>query len=135
MTKDTENIQVAAAETAPAEKTTVLDADDVIEMVPRLKGHRKLVDRVLHWLQVDKVNEVHSRGYGLPGPEFVKFLLDDFRIDLRIDNEHVLDNLPEGAFITVRNHTSDSFASPAIQGDGEYDPEPHQGYAPQFHCR
>ncbi len=34
----------------------------------------------------------------------MKFLLDDFNIKLRIDNEQVLDNLPEGAFITVSNH-------------------------------
>lgn len=85
-------------------KRTVLDVDDVIEMVPRLKGHEKLVDKALHWLRVDKVNDVHSRGFDHPGPEFVKFLLDDFNIKLRIDNEKVLDNLPEGAFITVSNH-------------------------------
>lgn len=85
-------------------KRTVLDAEDVIEMVPRLKGHEKLVNRVLRWLDVDKVNDVHSRGFDHPGPEFVKFLLDDFNIKLRIDNGQVLDHLPEGAFITVSNH-------------------------------
>lgn len=85
-------------------KRTVLDAEDVIEMVPRLKGHEKLVNRVLRWLDVDKVNDVHSRGFDHPGPEFVKFLLNDFNIKLRIDNEQVLDHLPEGAFITVSNH-------------------------------
>jgi len=85
-------------------KRTVLDAEDVIEMVPKLKGHEKLVNRILKWLDVDKVNDVHSRGFDHPGPEFVKFLLDDFNIKLRIDNEKVLDNLPEGAFITVSNH-------------------------------
>ncbi len=85
-------------------KRTVLDADDVMEMVPRLKGHEKLVNGLLHWLDVDKVNDVHSRGFDNPGPPFVKFLLDDFNIKLRIDNEQVLDNLPEGAFITVSNH-------------------------------
>ena len=85
-------------------KRTVLDAEDVVEMVPKLKGHEKLVNRVLRWLDVDKVNDVHSRGFDHPGPEFVKFLLDDFNIKLRIDNEKVLDNLHEGAFITVSNH-------------------------------
>ncbi len=85
-------------------KRTVLDAEDVVEMVPKLKGHEKLVNRVLRWLDVDKVNDVHSRGFDHPGPEFVKFLLDDFNIKLRIDNEKVLDNLPEGAFINVSNH-------------------------------
>lgn len=85
-------------------KRTVLDVDDVIAMVPRLKGHEKLVAKALHWLDVDKVNDVHSRGFDRPGPPFVKFLLEDFNIKLRIDNERVLDNLPEGAFVTVSNH-------------------------------
>ncbi len=85
-------------------KRTVLDVDDVIAMVPRLKGHEKLVAKALHWLDVDKVNDVHSRGFDRPGPPFVKFLLEDFNIKLRIDNEQVLDNLPRGAFVTVSNH-------------------------------
>ncbi|MDE6289005.1 MAG: hypothetical protein K2M00_09510, partial [Muribaculaceae bacterium] len=92
-----------AAETKPV-KRTVLDVEDVIEMVPRLKGHEKLVNKVLHWLRVDKVNDVHSRGFDHPGAPFVKFLLEDFNIKLRIDNEQVLNNLPEGAFVTVSNH-------------------------------
>lgn len=91
-------------ETPKPVKRTVLDVDDVIGMVPRLKGHEKLVERLLHWLNVDKVNDVHDRGFDNPGPPFVKFLLDDFNIKLRIDNEELLDNLPEGAFITVSNH-------------------------------
>jgi len=85
-------------------KRTVLDVEDVVGMVPRLRGHEKLVARALHWLQVDRVNDVHSRGFDRPGPPFVKFLLDDFNIKLRIDNEQVLDHLPQGAFITVSNH-------------------------------
>lgn len=91
-------------ETPKPVKRTVLDVEDVIDMVPRLKGHEKLVEKLLHWLNVDKVNDVHSRGFDNPGPPFVKFLLDDFNIKLRIDNEELLDNLPEGAFITVSNH-------------------------------
>lgn len=91
-------------EVAKPRKRTVLDTEDVIAMVPKLKGHEKLVDWLLHVLQVDKVNDVHSRYCDTPGPPFVKSLLEDFRIKLRIDNEEVLDHLPEGAFITVSNH-------------------------------
>lgn len=85
-------------------KRTVLDAEDVVAMVPKLKGHEKLVDKILHWLDVDKVNAVHDKYCDTPGPPFVKGLLEDFRITLRIDGEDVLDHLPEGAFITVSNH-------------------------------
>lgn len=85
-------------------KRTVLDTEDVISMVPKLAGHEKLVGRVLHWLQVDRVNDVHSRYFDTPGVPFVKSLLEDFRVDLRIDGEDVLDSLPQGAFVTVSNH-------------------------------
>lgn len=86
------------------QKRTVLDTKDVIELVPRLKGHEKLVTRLLHFLSVDKVNAVHSKYFDTPGPAFVASLLKDFDITLRIDGTEVLDNLPEGAFITVSNH-------------------------------
>lgn len=86
------------------QKRTVLDTEDVIELVPRLKGHEKLVTRMLHFLSVDKVNAVHSKYFDTPGPEFVASLIKDFDITLRVDGTEVLDNLPEGAFITVSNH-------------------------------
>lgn len=85
-------------------KTAVLDADDVIAMVPKLGGHRRLVERLLHWLSVDKVNAVHAHNCETPGPAFVEGLLRDFDIKLRVDGLDVLDNLPEGPFITVSNH-------------------------------
>lgn len=85
-------------------KTAVLDADDVIAMVPKLAGHRRLAERLLHWLSVDKVNAVHAHNCETPGPAFVEGLLRDFDIKLRVDGLDVLDNLPEGPFITVSNH-------------------------------
>ncbi|MDE6197955.1 MAG: lysophospholipid acyltransferase family protein [Muribaculaceae bacterium] len=86
-------------------KRTVLDSDDVVEMVPSLAGHRKLVERVLSWLDVDKVNAVHDKFFDTPGAPFVRHLLEDFRITLRVDGESVLDSFPEGTpFITVSNH-------------------------------
>lgn len=86
-------------------KPNVLDYDDVARLVPKLKGHEKFVNWLLRFLSVDKVNGVHSRNCDTPGPEFVKRLLfDEFKLTLHINNEQVLDNLPEGAFITVSNH-------------------------------
>ncbi len=83
----------------------VLNYDDLRQMVPQLDGHPKLVNALLKFLSVDKVNDVHRRNCDTPGPEFVKrMLIDDFKIKLKIDNEQVLDHLPEGAFITVSNH-------------------------------
>lgn len=83
----------------------VLTADEIMRMVPMLSGHRKLVERLMHWLAVDKVNYIHRTYCDTPGPEFVKrILFEGFHNRLRIDNEDVLRNLPQGAFITVSNH-------------------------------
>lgn len=90
---------------AEAIRPDVLNYDDIRQMVPKLDGHEKLVNRLLKFLSVDKVNAVHAKCCDTPGPEFVKrLLIDEFKIRLRIDNEQVLDHLPEGAFITVSNH-------------------------------
>ncbi len=83
----------------------VLNYDDIRRMVPKLDGHEKLVNWLLHFLSVDKVNAVHAKCCDTPGPEFVRRLLfEEFHIKLRIDGQDVLDYLPEGAFITVSNH-------------------------------
>lgn len=83
----------------------VLTYDDIRRMVPQLDGHEKLVKKIFHWLQVDTVNEIHSRLCDKPGPDFSRRLLfDELNITLRVDNEQVLEHLPQGAFITVSNH-------------------------------
>ena len=83
----------------------VLNADDIIEMKPALGRFRWLINRLLHWLQVDEVNRVHGRWCHDSGPAFVAHLIeDDFKIDLNVEGKEVLDHLPEGAFITVSNH-------------------------------
>lgn len=89
----------------PEGVTPVLSTDDIIEMVPRLASHRGLVDGLLHLLKVDEVNYVHSRFCDTPGAEFVRKLVeDDLYLKLRVDNRRVLENLPQGPFITVSNH-------------------------------
>lgn len=85
-------------------KRDVLNADDVARMVPKLAKHPKLINRLIKFLQIDKVNEIHEHNIDHPGPEFVRGLLTDLDIKLKVDNEQVLDNLPQGAFITVSNH-------------------------------
>lgn len=95
------SIDNSAAEIRP----DVINFEDVCSAVPKLQGHEKLVNAMLKWLQVDEVNRVHGRWCHDPGPEFTAHLVeDDFKLKLRIDGQDVLDNLPEGAFITVSNH-------------------------------
>lgn len=85
-------------------KRTVLDYDDIVGMAPFLKGKRRLVETLMKALDVDKVNWIHDHNFDTPGPAFCRGLLNDLDIKLRIDNEQLLDNLPEGPFVTVSNH-------------------------------
>lgn len=85
-------------------KRTVLDYDDIVKMAPFFKGKRRLVEWFMKLLDIDKVNWIHDHNFDTPGPQFCRGLLNDLNIKLRIDNEKVLDNLPEGAFITISNH-------------------------------
>ncbi len=91
-------------EVTPPVKRTVLDYEDIIEMAPFLKGKRGLVEFLMKALDIDKVNRIHDHNFDTPGPQFCRGLLDDLDIKLRIDNEQLLDNLPDGPFITVSNH-------------------------------
>ena len=85
-------------------KPTVLDYDDICRLAPFFNGKEKLVNKLLHWLSVDKANDFHSRNVNNPGVPFAHNLLTELDAKVEIRNEEVLNNLPEGAFITVSNH-------------------------------
>lgn len=83
----------------------VISFEDIVEAAPVAAKHPKLVRKLMHWLKIDEVNEVHSRWCRTPGPEFARHLIeDDFKTPLRVDNEDILDRFPTGPFITVSNH-------------------------------
>ena len=86
-------------------KPDVLSYDDIRRMVPFFDGKPKLVNFIMRLFAIDKVNYLHRHNCATPGAPFVAGLLRDLDIKLRIDNEAQLDNLPEGAFVTVSNHT------------------------------
>lgn len=83
----------------------VINYDDVRKMAPIFDGHPRLVKKIFKFLSIDKVNRVHSTYCNTPGIPFSHALIEkEFKIDLSIDNEDVLDRFKEGAFITVSNH-------------------------------
>ena len=85
-------------------KRTVLDYSDISEMIPFFKGKEKLCNWLLKLVAIDKVNWIHSHNFDTPGVPFTEGLLKDLNITIKIRNKQVLNNLPEGAFITVSNH-------------------------------
>ena len=96
----------ATSEKQEPVKRVVLDMEDVRKASPWLGRHPGLVKRLFRFLSFDKVNALHEHNIDNPGggPGFVRGLLEELDIKLKIDNEQVLDNLPEGAFVTVSNH-------------------------------
>lgn len=88
----------------------IINYDDIVKIAPFLNGRRKLVERVMRWLWLDKCNDVHARNCSVTGVPFAERLVnEEFQFKLRVDNEEVLDSFPEGPFITVSNHPFGSY--------------------------
>ncbi len=87
-------------------KRFVVDDNDVKKMVPFFATKRgsKMIKPVLSFLSIDKVNALYSRCCHKRGADFASLLLKDLDVKLEIRNGDILENLPEGAFITVSNH-------------------------------
>lgn len=89
----------------PEVRPEVITYDDVVQAVPKLSGHRRLVDAAMHLLRIDEVNRVHSTWCSTPGPEFARHLIEDeFKTPLEVDGEDILAAFREDPFITVSNH-------------------------------
>ncbi len=89
-------------------KKSVIDIYDLQQMVPFFKGRigTFLGKRLINWLSVNKVNQIHASHCHLTGSAFTSAMLGDPLMDIRYEIHHaeILDQLPEGAFITVSNH-------------------------------
>lgn len=89
-------------------KKTVLDITDLQKYIPVFKGRfgTYIGKKLLKWLNVEKVNQVHANSCHLRGADFTSAILRDPLIDLKyvVHNQEILDHLPDEAFITVSNH-------------------------------
>ena len=93
-------------------KKTVLDIDEVQRKVSFFKTRigACLLKKLFHWTGMDKVNQIHANHYKLRGSDFTSAILNDPLMDVRyeVHNREILQQLPEGAFITVSNHPGGS---------------------------
>lgn len=88
----------------------VINFDDVAQAVPRLANHRKLVERVLHFLYIDRVNQVHGKYCETTGVAFsTRLATEEYKWQLTVDNIERLEQFKEGPFITVSNHPFGSY--------------------------
>lgn len=91
----------------PAEgvRPDILNYDDIRKMAPVFDGHPKIVKTIMHWLILDKCNEVHGRYCYEKGVPFSNLLIDEaYKIRKKIDNEEVLERFKDVPFVTVSNH-------------------------------
>lgn len=83
----------------------ILNYDDLRKLIPPLDGHPKITEWLMKLLWLDRCNRVHAAVCDTPGWDVSRRLLfEQYKIKLEIEGEEVLENLPEGAFITVSNH-------------------------------
>lgn len=88
----------------------VLNFDDVVEAVPSMANHRKLVEWTLRFLAIDKVNHVHGKFSDQLGVNFAKALAEqEYHWKIFTDNYDVLKQFPTAPFITVSNHPIGSY--------------------------
>lgn len=86
-------------------RPSVINFDDVVEIVPAAAKFPKLVKWLLRKFGIEEVNRIHSTWCGTPGPEFARHLIEDeFRIPLQVDGIEILEGFKDGPFITVSNH-------------------------------
>ena len=99
--------EVSAATTVRPE---VITFEDVARMVPALASHPKLVNALLKFLAIDKVNYVHGKYCNYLGVDFAtKLVKEEYKWNLQIDNYDILERFKEGPFITVSNHPIGSY--------------------------
>lgn len=90
--------------TAAGIKRTVLDYDDIRQIVPFFDGKPRLVAALQWLLDIDKVNEAHSHNCETPGVPFTEGLLAELNVKRVVRGEEHLEAMKDGAFITVSNH-------------------------------
>jgi hypothetical protein len=87
-------------------KRSLVEVEDLELLSPIFRGEKgqRLAKRMLHILAVDKVNALYERSCDHTGADFAESILNDLGVDYCIYYPERLDQLPDGAFITVSNH-------------------------------
>ena len=84
----------------------LLTLTEIEDMVPAFRSStgRRIARFLMKALAVDKINDLYDRNSGCTGPEFARAILDDIGVVYTVYGKEMLDNLPQGGFITVSNH-------------------------------
>jgi Putative hemolysin len=85
----------------------VLSVDQIVQHIPALQGKCgvNFINRLMHLLSLDKINQAYDKISTLEGCEFADKILRELGVNYQVGNAEILSELPkEQAFITVSNH-------------------------------
>jgi putative hemolysin len=87
-------------------KRVVVDSKDLEHISPLFRGRFGpwILKKAMKLFGITRVNELYGRSADLRGVAFTKSLLADLGIKWSIGHAERLNQLPEGAFITISNH-------------------------------
>ena len=88
------------------EEKVVVVSEEQLQKTLGLKGELGLwvARRIMHLLEIDRVNDIQNRYAALTGPAFADKVLEDVGVKYHLP-EKDLENIPaEGGFITISNH-------------------------------
>jgi putative hemolysin len=87
-------------------KQQVIDIKDMESLSPIFKGKMGywLAKRIMLLFAINKLNEVYEHSSVYSGAAFAASVLNELGVQFEIGNIERLNQLPEGAFITVCNH-------------------------------
>lgn len=89
-----------------ADRKSVIAISDLEEKVPFFKGNvgHVMAKCCMHMLAIDKVNRAYGNSCDYKSFDFTGRLLNELKVTYQIGNIERLQQLPEGAFITISNH-------------------------------
>jgi putative hemolysin len=84
----------------------MIDYQDFETKSPIFRGKvgRLLAETIIHFLAIDRVNQVYDHSGAYTGVEFASRLLDDLQVHYLVGHAERMRFLPEGAFIVISNH-------------------------------
>ena len=84
----------------------LLTLNELEKATPLFRGKcgNALCRALMRMLAIDKVNDLYVRNSDSQVPEFASAVLKDIGVEYEILNPEVLQNLPDGPFITISNH-------------------------------
>ena len=87
-------------------KKYVLTFEDLQYIIPAFRSKSgALLLKILYSLAgINKINDLYSHSCDKNGAEFVNSILKELSITYNIHHKEVLDQLPQGGFVTVSNH-------------------------------